>query len=253
MIPAANRGWRGAPSPALTAGHPAVRVMGALLLVATVLLADPIALGPLAVLVGGTLHLAGLAWRRLPRLLAAWAPLALLVVAAHTVSATDAAPLWHPSRDGLARGLLTVLRLATVLGVVAVAARALPLRDLTVGLRWWLGPLRVVGVDTRYLGLTLAVALGTAPRTQAEAARLLACLQLRRPPARRTPWRALMDRLLIVAPVMDGLARRAETLPLVLAGRAGGAPAPVDRPPWPQLGLLGAWCAGLVWLVVKGG
>lgn len=226
--------------------------MGALLLVATVLLAAPTALAPLVVLVGGSLHLAGLAWRSLPRLLAAWAPLALLVVAAHTVSATDAAPLWHPSHEGLVRGLLTVLRLATVLGVVAVAGRALPLNDLTVGLRWWLGPLRVVGVDTRYLGLTLAVALGTAPRTQAEAARLLACLQLRRPPARRTPWRALMDRLLIVAPVMDGLARRAETLPLVLAGRAQATRTPPGRPSWPQLGLLAVWCAGLVWLAVQG-
>ena len=174
-----------------------------------------------------------------------WLPVAGLVVAAHTVSAVDAAPLWHPSWAGLGRGLLTLARLALMLVATALTARLLPLPDLTAAVAWWLRPLRPLGVDTRHLGITLAVALGTAPRVHAEAGRIGACLRLRRGTGRDRHGLDLRGRLLIIPPLMESLARRAESLPLALAGRLPAEPPqPARLPLWQGVALL-AWAAGL--------
>ncbi|MEZ4389232.1 MAG: hypothetical protein R3D98_16930 [Candidatus Krumholzibacteriia bacterium] len=248
MIPAAGRAWRNGSATLPFTAHPAVVVMGVLLLVITCMAARArwLPLPALAVAVG--LARAGLRWRALPALLAPWSLLAAVVLAAHTVSATDVAPLWHPSLTGLARGTITLGRLALVLATVALAGRFLSLRDLTTAFGWWLGPLRRFGVDTRHLGLTVAVALGTAPRTLAEADRLVACLRLRRRAGARRPWQAFTDHVRAVPPLMDGLMRRAETLPLALAHRVPADATRIPGPPWYQFVPLAAWLAALVWV-----
>jgi energy-coupling factor transporter transmembrane protein EcfT len=218
MIPAADRSWspgRGLP---LAGWHPATRLAAAVLTVLAALLLPWSVLVPLTLAVGLLLRAAGARLRALPGLLRAWAPVGAVVLAAHTISATDAAPLWHPSLTGLGRGALTLARLALMLATTGLAARLLPLGDLVAALAWWLRPLRPLGVDARHLGVTLAVALETAPAVGAEADRIAACLRLRRGRGRRRRW-DLRGRLLAVPPLMEGLARRAETLPLALAGR----------------------------------
>lgn len=247
MIPTATRTWRQGVVARPSVGHPAVRLLAVVLLIVTCMVVAPRWLPAAALLVVNGLHLAGLRWRRLPGLTRPWLIPGLIVVLAHTVSATDTAPLWQPSLTGLGRGLLTLARLALVLGTVSLAGRLMSLQDLTAALRWWLRPLRPLGVDSRHLGLTLAVTLGTAPRTLAEADRLAACLRLRRPPGPRRPWHGFSERLRVIPPLMDGLIRRAETLPLALAHRTpvetGG-----DGAPWYQFLPLATWAVALVWL-----
>jgi hypothetical protein len=101
--------------------------------------------------------------------------------------------------------------------------------------------------------VTLAVALGTAPRVHAEADRIAACLRLRRGDGRRRRGLDLRGRLLVVPPVMEALARRAESLPLALAGRLPAAPAGGGALPAGQALALLAWAALLVVAVVTGG
>ena len=250
MIPAASQIWRPRTSASGDGGHPAVRLLVALLAVITVMIVPPLRLVVPAVLLLGALHGAGLRWRRLPAVLVPWWPVVVLVLAVHTLTATDAAPLWRPSLVGLGRGLAVLARLALMMMIMGLAGRSLSVRDLTVAARWLLRPLRVVGLDTRHLGLTLAVALGTAPRIQAEAARLQMCRRLRQPAGgRRTPWRRFRESIQVVPPLMDGLARRAETLPLMLAHRIPAQAEPVPRPPWWQLAPLVVWSAVLIWLI----
>jgi len=180
MIPAAGRAWRPVASLPLRRSHPAARLAAGLLAVLSALFWPPLALVPLACLLGACLWRSG--WRPAgaASLLRAWLPVVLVVLVAHTVSAVDAAPLGRPTWLGLSRGVLALCRLALVIAAGALLLRLLPLPDLTVALTWWLRPLEPLGVDTGHLGVTLAVALGTAPRTHAEAARIRACLRLRR-------------------------------------------------------------------------
>lgn len=248
MIPASTRTWRSAPPHGRAPGHPAVRLLAVVLLVVTSMVVAPRWLPVPALLVLNGLHLAGLRWRRLPALLVPWSLPALVVLAAHTVSATDAAPLWQPSLVGLGRGLIILARLALVLGAVALADRLMSVRDLTTAVAWLLRPLRPLGVDTRHLGLTVAVALGTAPRTRVESERLVACLRLRRPAAARRPWHRFSDRVRVVPPLMDGIMRRAETLPLALAHRVPAEASPAGAVPWYQFLPLAIWAVSLWWL-----
>jgi len=248
MIPEASRTWSSPPPHGRAPGHPAVRLLAVVLLVVTSMVVAPRWLPVPALLVLNGLHLAGLRWRRLPGLLVPWWLPAVVVLAAHSVSATDAAPLWQPSLVGLGRGLIILVRLALVLGSVALADRLMSVRDLTTAVAWLLRPLRPLGVDTRHLGLTLAVALGTAPRTRAESERLTACLRLRRPVARRRPWHRFSDWLRVVPPLMDGIMRRAETLPLALAHRVPAEASPAGVVPWYQFLPLAIWAVSLWWL-----
>ncbi len=246
MIPAAGRLWTPVERLPLAAVHPAARLGGGTLAIVTALLAPPVILAPLAVLLGWILVRAGLRGDGLWRWWRAWWPVAALVLAVHTLTAVDAAPLFHPSLTGALRGLLALARLFLMLGTMALIARVLPLPDLVSALGWWLRPLHWCGVDTRHLGLTLAVALGTAPRTQTEAERILACVRLRRGDGRRRRGLHLRERLRVIPPLMEGIIRRGESLPLAVAGRL---PAEPDRPlrlPWPQGLALVAWAALLV-------
>jgi energy-coupling factor transporter transmembrane protein EcfT len=248
MIPAANLAWRPVTLLPLQGVHPAARLGLGLLAVVSALLLPAPALVPLAVLLGWLLVRAG--WRRahLGATLRSWSWLAAVVLAAHTLSATDIAPLGHPSWIGLGRGALALGRLALMLTATGLLIRLLPLTDLTAALAWWLRPLRPLGVDTRHLGVTLAVALNTAPRTRAEAARLAACLRLRRADGRpRRRGLHLRERLMVVPPLMEGLARQAESLPLALAGRFPATPPRPAPLPWPQGLLLAAWTALVIW------
>jgi len=246
MIPAASQLWTPVDPLPLSTLHPASRVGAGVLAVLTALLAPPPLLLPLAMVIAWLLHRGGLQGAGLGGWLRAWWPVALVIVAIHTLTTTAAAPLGQPSLTGALRGGLALARLAVMLGSMALLSRVLPLPDLVVALGWWLRPLRRLGVDTRHLGVTLAVALGTAPRTQAEAGRILACMRLRTADGRPRRGLRLRERLRVVPPLMEGLARRGETLPLALAGRLPRAEAPLPRLPWSQGLVLLAWIALLV-------
>lgn len=249
MIPAAGQAWRPVTALPLRGFVPAVRLASGLLAVLSALVWPPAALVPLGGLLAWCLLRAG--WRpaRLAVAVRPWLSVAVIVLMAHTVTATDVAPLGRPTLVGAGRGLLALARLALMLAAAAVTWRHLPLPDLTAAVSWWLRPLRPLGVDPRHLGLVLAVALGTAPRVVAEAERVRACLRLRRADGRRQrPDRRFREMLLVVPPLLAGLERRAETLPLALAGRVPDAPAPPVRLPWSQGLFLVAWTAVLVLL-----
>lgn len=253
MIPAASHAWRPIAHLPLGAWHPATRLLAAVLTVATAFLVPFPVVAVLALVLGRLLSVAGFRWMQVPRLVGAWWLVGGVVLVAHTISATDVAPLWSPSLVGLGRGGVVLVRLVLMLATIAVARRVLPLDDLIAAVGWCLGPLRRLGIDTRHLGLTMAVALGTAPQMQAEAERLHACLRLRRAPGRRGPWRALTERLRVVPPLMENLVRRAETLPLVLAPRVASASPAGSSPPWWQLCSLLVWFGYVAWTVFGGG
>lgn len=246
MIPATSQLWTPIAALPLGALHPASRLGAGVLAVLTALLAPPLLLIPLVVVIAWLLRRSGLRGAGLLGWLQTWWPVALLVVAIHTLTTTEAAPLGQPSLTGVLRGGLALARLGVMLGSMAVLSRVLPLPDLVVAMGWWLRPLRPVGVNTRHLGVTLAVALGTAPRTQAEAGRILACLRLRTADGRPRRGLRLRERLRVVPPLMEGLARRGETLPLALAGRLPSVEAPLPRLPRLQGLVLLAWIALLV-------
>jgi len=68
----------------------------------------------------------------------------------------------------------------------------------------------------------------------------------------RFSWRRIGYRLLVVAPLLEGMARRAETLGLTLRSRSGGTDRP--RSPGPlQMVLLLGWVATLAVLTVLAG
>ncbi len=246
MIPAASRLWHPVDHLPLARVHPAARVGGGGLAVLTTLLAPPLVLVPLAALLAWFLARAGLRAAGLARWLRPWWPVALLVITIHAFTATDAAPIFHPSITGLLRGLLAMARLAVMLGTMALVSRELPLPDLVSALNWWLRPLSWVGLNVPHLGLSLAVALGTAPRTQAEATRIMACVRLRRGDGRRRRGLHLRERLRVIPPLMEGIIRRGESLPLAVAGRLPRREDPGPRLPWPQGLVLAAWAALLV-------
>ncbi len=243
MIPAAGRAWRRGPAAPLSGLHPATTLGGGLLAALSALL---LPLPYLAPLVGALLLLLWRAgWQ--PAALAArwrlWTPLLLVVLSAHALTAVDIAPLGRPTWIGLGRGAVAAARLAAMLAAVALTMRLLPLPALSAALAWWLRPLRRLGLDQRHLDLALAVAAGTVPRTLDEAARLEACLRLRCAGGARRRGFGLRERWLVVPPLMEGLVRRAESLPLALVGRCPQPQAPAAAMPWPQALLLVAWGA----------
>ena len=246
MIPAAGQLWAPVDPLPLSTIHPASRAGAGVLAVLTALLAPPPLLIPLAGVMVWLLRRGGLRGAGLAGWLRTWWPVALVVLAIHTFTTTAAAPLGQPSLTGALLGGLALARLAVMLGSMALISRVLPLPELIVALGWWLRPLRPLGVDTRHLGVTLAVALGTAPRTQAEAGRILACLRLRTADGRPRRGLRLRERLRVLPPLIEGLARRGETLPLALAGRLPRTEVPLPRLPWPQGLVLLAWISLLV-------
>jgi energy-coupling factor transporter transmembrane protein EcfT len=250
LIPAASQIWIPTESLPMQTLHPACRLGLGVLAIMTAVLGPPSSLLPLFVAIGWLLARAGVDGRRLASSLIAWWPIVLLVLAVHTFTTTAAAPLGHPSLLGLARGGLALVRVGAMVAALMLLMRLLPLPDLVQAFGWWLRPLRVFGVDTRHVGVTLAVAVGTAPRTRSEADRILACLRLRRSDGRPRRGFRLRERLQVLPPLMEGLARRAETLPLALAGRLPRTAAALPALPWPQGLMLVGWTALLVVLGV---
>jgi energy-coupling factor transporter transmembrane protein EcfT len=191
-----------------------------------------------------------------------WAPVALLVIVVHTFTSTWAAPLWHPSVAGALAGVKALLRVVCSVGCLGLFLRVTPLDDLVIGVSWWLRPFRFLGIRTDDLGLVVAVALGTAPVMLGEGRRIEAVVTMRQAapgragsPTGRSPFdrffKRMVTRALVVVPLVEILARRAEALTLSLKHRR---PDPVDagRVPVGQLLFLGIWALGLVWWAVGG-
>jgi energy-coupling factor transporter transmembrane protein EcfT len=242
LIPSSHQAWRPVDRLPLAGLHPAALLGAGALMVLSVLLLPAIALVPLGGLLVWLLGRAGWRPRYALRLVRMWSLLLLVVLLAHTLSAADATPLGHPSWTGFGRGLIALVRLAGMLTVAALVRRLLPLPALTAALSWWLRPLRWLGVRTEHLNLVLAIAVSTAPRTLAEAQRLQACLRLRRADGRPRRRRLhLRERWLVVPPLMESLVRRAEALPLAVAGRVAAAPGRPRPVPVAQLGALVLW------------
>lgn len=262
MIHAAAFGLRPARPTVLGTLHPAVR-LGWLVLAATATLVAPWpVVAALAALLAALLRRTGCSLPAQARLLRPWLPMALLALLVHTLTTTSAAPLGHPSWAGVLAGLRALLRLAAGLAALATYQRSGSLDDLVAGLGWWLRPLERAGLAVDDLGLAVAVACGTAPQVIGEGRRLQAVTRLRRatPPAtglarwrRGGPWAGFLDRARLVVPLLETLARRAETMEIALRGRRPTG-ANVGRPrarEWAQLGTGAAAVAALV--LLRGG
>jgi len=236
-------------TPVLTAAHPAVRFGGCVLGLATCFVV-PAAVAPAVALVASLMAArTGLGPAHQVRALRAWRPIALLVLGVHTLTTTAAAPLGHPSLAGLVAGVVALLRVAASAGVLSVFMRTTNLDELVGGLRWWVHPLRRIGVDDEDLGLVVAVAMGTAPGMLGEARRIEAVTRLRSTgpdgAVRRSRLDRVVDRARVVAPVLESLGRRAEALSLSLRRRRPRTPA-LGGPPAGQLIVLVLWLVALV-------
>jgi energy-coupling factor transporter transmembrane protein EcfT len=235
---------------------PEVRLATALLGVATVFTVPPPA-APVAALIPACLLAAsGLTPAHQARSLLPWWSVALLVVAVHTLTTTEAAPLGHPSLAGFVGGLVALTRVAGSAGWLAVLMRTTALDDLMTGVRWWLRPLRRLGLRDDDLPLVLVVALGTAPTMLGEARRIEAVIRLRRgaPVAGgRRRWLVRQrDRARVVVPLLESLVRRAEALSLSLRRRrpvAHVSAGPSTAARW----LLALWFVVLVLLALPAG
>lgn len=241
--------------------HPVLK-LGTLALGVASCLAAPFPL--LAVL--AALVLLGLARSGLPfggqlRALRPWLPMAVFILAVHVLTTTAAAPLGHPSWAGAQAGLTALLRVAASVGCLALYGRAASLDEIVAAVRWWLQPAERLGFPGEDLGLVLAVALGTAPLVAGEGRRIETAVRLRRSGPVVGPgtgrfgrsvrrwWTRQLDRARVAVPLVETLARRAETLSLSLRSRrpvSGGTR--WGPPPWPGLVLLLAWLVLLIWL-----
>jgi len=256
----ASAGLRNTPLGGL---HPAVRLGATVLALFSCMAAPAQVLALVALLLVFLLWWTGLDPVRQAAALKPWAGIALLVLVVHTFTTTAAAPLGRPSIAGVLAGGRALLRVGCSVGCLGLYLRITPLDDLVVGVRWWLRPLRRLGLDTDDLGLMMAVALGTAPVVLAEGRRIQAVVKLRKnaPAAagdRPSPGRVklffqgLEDRAQVVAPLLESLVRRAEALTLSLRHRRPDPESAGPVPLFPLL-VLGVWAAGLVYGMVRGG
>ncbi len=239
---------------ALDRTHPATRLAGLILALASGMVADPVGLVVLLVLVVLALVWTGLGLGRQLAALRPWLPVAALVMVVHTLTTVAAAPLGHPSVAGVWAGLRALSRVATSVALLGLYLRIASLDDLIVGVGWWLSPLRRLGLAVDDLGLTLAVALGTAPVVLGEGRRIEMVVRLRRSGTNGAMggwlkrWtQRIIDRARLVVPLLETLGRRAEALSLSLRRRrpttSGG-----DRfLPFGQSVVLVAWTGLLVW------
>ncbi len=230
--------------------HPATKLGACVLAVAGCFLVPaplPLLLAPA---LAGALVFAGVDAGHLVRTARPWWPVALLVVLVHTLTTVEAAPLGHPSWLGVGNGLLALARVSASVLCLAYFFLATPLGELSDSLHWWLRPLRPLGANTTYLGLVLAVALGTAPQVLAEGRRIDAVVRLRRGgTVSRWPSR-LIDLGYLVVPLLESVFRRADGLTLSVRRRLPVAPSAAAGPPWRQrIGLL-TGVAALVCLVL---
>ncbi len=206
--------------------HPAVVLAGFMVAGLCVLLGGGVPALALALLTLAGLGTAGWKPVHVGRLLRPWLPLAVLVVIIHTLTTTSAAPLGHPSWAGCGLGIVALVRLAGLLMGLVLLQGTLDIEDLVAGMTWWLRPVQGRFIPAHDVGLILAVALGTAPRVLSEGQRMQGVIRLRRGRAQEgwrkwSPWR-LFDKVSVVIPLLEGLARRAETVSLALRLRRPG-------------------------------
>jgi energy-coupling factor transporter transmembrane protein EcfT len=176
------------------------------------------------------------------------------VIALHTVTTLEAAPLGRPSWAGFEHGAIAVVRVGLSLLGLILWRRSLGLGEVTAALGWWFGPLRPFGVDPRRIGIVLTVALGTVPRALADGRRIIAVQRLRRvwcgPDAAERPatasvryggrWSSWRDQARIVVPLLEGVLRRGDALSLALRGRQ-------QSPPLAAAPRIREWFLLLVW------
>lgn len=229
--------------------HPAVRLGAMVLGVATVFTVPPVIVPVAALVPASVLTITGLDVGRQVRALTPWWPVALLVLIVHTLTTVDAAPLGRPSVAGLLAGLIALVRVAGSAAWLAVLMRTSRLDELVTAVRWWLRPLRRLGLRDDDLPLVLVVALGTAPTVLGEARRIEAVVRLRRGgalAAGRYRWLVRSrDRARVVVPLLETLIRRAEALSLSLRRRRPVG-ARGEGPSWAARFVLLAWAVVLV-------
>lgn len=236
--------------------HPAVRLGGVLLAVATSLALPGPGLPLLAILLLWLLARTGWGGGALLAASRPWLPAMALILVVHVLTHTAAAPLGRPSWAGLAAGCLALVRVGCTLACLGLYQRLSTLDDLVLGIGWWLAPGRRLGLPVEDLGLVLAVALGTVPVALEEGRRIETSLRLRQGGPRgaratgkpqRPGWpRRLLSKLRLLVPLLESLGRRADNLTLTLRSRRPGAGQPLVRPPAAQLLGLAVWCGGLV-------
>jgi energy-coupling factor transporter transmembrane protein EcfT len=247
----------------LSRPHPAIRLGALVLALLTSLTVPPWSLVLLTAVVAAALSWTGLGPGKQLAALKPWAPVAVLVILVHTLTTTAAAPLGQPSPAGALAGGEALLRVAAAVGCLGLYLRVSPLDDLVLGVSWWCGPLRRLGLRTEDLGLTLAVALSTAGVVLGEGRRIEAVVAMRRsvPSGHESAaapggvtgfFRRAAGRAAVVVPLLESLARRAEALALSLRHRRP-EPGTAGRVSWGQMLFLAVWTAGLVWFVVRGG
>ncbi len=225
--------------------HPAMVLAGFLIGGATDLLGGwPLAtLLAMCALVG--LVMSGWKPMHLKGLLKPWWMLAVLVLVVHTLTTTSAAPLGHPTWLGFGAGTAALVRLVGILLGLAWLQATLDVDDFVTGVSLWLKPVDRGWMPAQEVGLILAVALGTAPRVLCEGRRLQAVIRLRRGrqslPWWRTWWIRSMDQVTVVVPLLEGLARQAETVSLTLRLRNPGDMCGGEGIPSWQLALLLGW------------
>jgi energy-coupling factor transporter transmembrane protein EcfT len=185
---------------------------------------------------------------------------AALVLVVHTFTTVAAAPLGHPSWQGLLAGGRALMRVAASIGLLGLYLRIASLDDLINATGWWLAPLARLGLPVADFGLVLAVAVGTAPMVLGEGRRSEMVVRLRRTGPQGTAnadwpvWRRVLarwrqratDRARLVVPMMETLGRRSEALTLSLRRRRP-RPAPLGRMPASEGVGLALWLVVLVW------
>jgi energy-coupling factor transporter transmembrane protein EcfT len=260
MIPGAAFTPRVITPVAISRVHSAIRLGGLVLGLVTVMVLMPLVL-PLGVFVlAGALRWTGMAAGEQLQLLKPWWPMAVIVLAVHAATASMAAG--GLVVGGVYSGLITLGRIMLCLGLMSFFLRVTSLEETIDAVHYWCKPLQALGVQTRHLGLVLAVALGTAPVVLEEGKRIRAVVRMRRAtgdpagaPSRLTIWRgSLLDWGHILVPMMESLGRRADTLSLSLANRMPNIRAHEDPVPGPGLGsllLLVIWLMGIFLLVLK--
>jgi len=235
--------------------HPATRLAGLVLALATGMAAGPALLAAMLVLVVAALAWTGLGVARQLGAQRPWLPVVALVVVVHTFTTVAAAPLGHPSLAGVLAGVQALGRVAVSVALLGLYLRVASLDDLIVGTGWWLSPLRRVGVPVEDLGLMLAVALGTAPVVLGEGRRIEMVVRLRRAGTTGGAAGSLFSRWLgritdqarLVVPLLESLGRRADALSLSLRRRRPSADAGAGYLPAAEAVVLTVWLGLLVW------
>lgn len=237
--------------------HSAIRLGGLLLALATVMALTKFAL-PLAIIfLGIVLRWTGMGVSQQIQMIKPWWPMAVIILGVHSVTGCMSAG--QLVVDGVVSGLVTLCRIMLCLGLLSLFLRVTSLDETIAAVHFWFKPLQIFGVQTRHLGLVLAVALGTAPVVLEEGKRIRAVVRMRRAVVNSTGfggrvsrWRdSLLEWGHIVLPMMESLGRRADTLSLSLASRMPADDSGNQHGHGPgvvSLMVLTVWLLALLWM-----